>query len=109
MTFAQHRRMHGADYYPQPSRFIGELPPEVIAEIRMGGMLKDAIFTTRTGRAATDNGSGLRLGQRVIHAKFGEGTVLNMEGQGSSARVQVNFEAAGSKWLVLAYAGLQPA
>jgi DNA helicase-2/ATP-dependent DNA helicase PcrA len=51
---------------------------------------------------------GLNLGQRVAHPKFGEGVVLNAEGQGPAARVQVNFEAVGAKWLVLAYANLQP-
>ena len=56
-------------------------------------------------------GHGLvfNLGERVVHARFGEGVVLNLEGQGSHTRVQVNFERAGSKWLVLAYAGLQHA
>ncbi len=44
----------------------------------------------------------------VLHPKFGEGVVLNAEGQGGSARVQVNFEQAGAKWLVVAYANLQP-
>ncbi len=52
---------------------------------------------------------GLALGQRVMHGKFGEGVVLNYEGQGGNARVQVNFRDAGSKWLVVAYANLQPA
>ena len=51
--------------------------------------------------------NGLRLGQRVSHAKFGEGVVLSHEGAGAQARVQVNFERAGAKWLVLAYANLQ--
>ena len=51
--------------------------------------------------------AGFQLGQRVLHARFGEGVVLNCEGQGEHARVQVNFEAAGSKWLVLSYANLQ--
>ena len=51
--------------------------------------------------------TGLKLGQRVQHAKFGDGVVLNYEGQGAQARVQVNFEGAGSKWLVVAYANLQ--
>ena len=49
----------------------------------------------------------LSLGQRVYHQIFGEGTVLNFEGRGSSARVEVNFDAEGSKWLVLQYANLQ--
>jgi len=48
------------------------------------------------------------LGQLVLHPKFGEGTVLNFEGDGPQARVQVNFEAVGSKWLVIAYARLEP-
>jgi DNA helicase-2/ATP-dependent DNA helicase PcrA len=109
LTHAQHRRMHGADYYPQPSRFISELPPDLVEEIRMGGMVQEAAFNWRSPQTDAANGTGLRLGQRVRHARFGEGTVLNMEGQGGSARVQVNFEAAGSKWLVLAYADLQPA
>ncbi|RLW51695.1 MAG: DNA helicase II, partial [gamma proteobacterium symbiont of Stewartia floridana] len=51
---------------------------------------------------------GFNLGQRVCHAKFGEGVVLNAEGQGQSARVQVNFEEVGTKWLVVAYANLSP-
>jgi len=51
--------------------------------------------------------SGFSLGQRVQHPKFGEGVVLNAEGQGNSARVQVNFEQVGSKWLVVAYANLE--
>ena len=52
--------------------------------------------------------TGLRLGQRVRHPKFGEGVVLNYEGSGPQSRVQVNFAEAGSKWLVLAYARLEP-
>ena len=49
----------------------------------------------------------VQAGQRVIHGKFGEGVILNYEGQGSNARVQVSFDAVGSKWLVLQYANLQ--
>ena len=52
--------------------------------------------------------NGLRLGQRVQHAKFGEGVVLDVEGQGAQARVHVNFDAQGAKWLMMAYANLQP-
>ena len=48
----------------------------------------------------------MRLGQRVRHGKFGEGIVLNSEGSGAHARVQVNFEGTGTKWLVVAYANL---
>jgi DNA helicase-2/ATP-dependent DNA helicase PcrA len=106
MTHAQHRRMHGQDYYPQPSRFISEIPAQLIDEVRLGG----SVSRTSYQHPATfrEEGAGLFPGQRVRHEKFGEGTVLNTEGRGDSARVQVNFEASGSKWLVLSYANLQP-
>ena len=57
---------------------------------------------------ASEEAGAPRLGQRVAHPKFGEGVVLTYEGDGAHARVQVNFERAGAKWLVLAYAKLQP-
>jgi len=104
MTYAQHRRMHGDEYYPNPSRFIGEIPGELIDQVRLGGTVTETMFSRI---APAHDGISIKLGQRVIHAKFGEGTVLNMEGQGDNARVQVNFEGSGNKWLVLAYAGLQ--
>ena len=59
----------------------------------------------QSSAAAPVNGIG--IGQRVMHAKFGEGVVTNLEGNGAHARVEVNFEYAGSKWLVMAYANLQ--
>jgi DNA helicase-2/ATP-dependent DNA helicase PcrA len=105
LTYAQHRRLHGAEYYPQPSRFLGELPGGILSEIRMGRDGGQSIISSLD--AVRNNDTGLSLGQRVVHAKFGEGIVLSLEGKGSTARVQVNFEQAGSKWLVLAYADLQ--
>jgi DNA helicase-2/ATP-dependent DNA helicase PcrA len=51
--------------------------------------------------------AALKLGQQVRHRKFGEGVILNYEGQGGSARVQVNFAHAGTKWLVVSYANLE--
>ncbi|MFT7460255.1 MAG: DNA helicase-2/ATP-dependent DNA helicase PcrA [Planctomycetota bacterium] len=105
LTFAQHRRLHGSDYYPSPSRFISEIPSELINEIRLGGAsISQEVFSRNY--EALEEGSDFSLGQRVVHNRFGEGVVLNLEGSGSHARVQVHFEEAGSKWLVLAYAGL---
>jgi len=106
LSHAQHRRMHGAEFYPQPSRFLRELPPGVLAEVRLGGAVPLLAAATRH-----DAGSAhaFRLGQRVLHARFGEGVVLDLEGQGAQTRIRVNFAAAGSKWLVLAYANLQAA
>jgi DNA helicase-2/ATP-dependent DNA helicase PcrA len=61
----------------------------------------------RSGKFMDDSPGSLRLGQRVRHQKFGDGVVLNVEGQGSNARVQVNFERQGTKWLMMGYANLE--
>jgi len=111
LTHAEARRLHGADYYPLASRFIREIPAELIEEVRMRASVSRPVFrraqhTAGAGDTVSNDGE-LRLGQRVEHPKFGEGVVLMYEGQGSHARVQVNFEAAGAKWLVVAYANLQ--
>ena len=108
LTFAQHRRMHGSDYYPQPSRFLTEVPSELINEIRLGGGAINTAMFQAEGEVLQEEGD-FSLGQRVLHKRFGEGVVLNLEGSGSHARVQVHFEEAGAKWLVLAYAQLQSA
>ncbi len=105
LSHARHRRMHGSEYYPQPSRFLGEIPEKLIDEIRLGGTVTRDFFD----KSAVDADAPFGPGQRVLHARFGEGTVMNLEGRGSHARIQVNFEDAGAKWLVLAYANLQPA
>lgn len=125
LIHAESRRLHGTDYYPSPSRFLKELPEEMLAEVRLSGSTVPSrpVVTTpvfrrkRTGldtRVAGGLSSGFGeeppgfiLGQRVSHAKFGEGVVLSYEGQGSQARVQVNFEASGTKWLVVSYAALE--
>ncbi len=111
LTHAEARRLHGSDFYPVASRFIREIPAELIEEVRMRADVSHKVFRRNAQRASggdsgADNGD-FRLGQRVEHPKFGEGVVLMYEGQGSHARVQVNFENAGAKWLVVAYANLQ--
>ena len=122
-TYAEQRRLHGVDSYNAPSRFIQEVPPALLEEIRP--RIRLAQFSGLDGvgiaaaRVASFSGhsrhsplsevlaEGVRLGTRVRHDKFGEGTVLNIEGQGAHARVQVNFERQGSKWLMLQYANLE--
>ena len=106
LTYTQHRRLHGSDYYPQPSRFINEIPAELLCEIRLGGSVTESLFRNEETKSSGKDGQ-LTLGQRVSHAKFGEGVILNLEGNGSHMRIQVNFEKAGSKWLVASYANLQ--
>ncbi len=105
LTYAEVRRLYGEEHYTRPSRFIREVPAEFIEEVRLrGGVSQPAFHGGSKGSAAPE---GMRLGQRVMHPKFGEGVLLACEGQGAQARVQVNFTHVGSKWLVLAYANLE--
>ncbi|MBA1148641.1 DNA helicase II [Ectothiorhodospiraceae bacterium WFHF3C12] len=100
LTYAERRRLHGQDNVTMPSRFLRELPPERLDEVR-GRM------TVSRPSLVADSDSALTLGQRVHHERFGEGVVLQYEGSGAGARVQVNFAGVGTKWLVAAYANLQ--
>ena len=111
VTYAEQRRLHGMDSFSQPSRFISEMPAEYVEEIRPRVQVSRPVrlqrtTTTSSLRTSADAEIGIRLGQRVRHGKFGDGVILNYEGQGAHARVEVNFETAGTKWLVLSYANL---
>jgi DNA helicase-2/ATP-dependent DNA helicase PcrA len=111
MTYAEQRRMYGVDSFAQPSRFIGEVPEELLEEVRPNIRVSRPLRRRDRkdpGSARMDeNDDGVRLGQQVRHKKFGDGVVLNYEGTGAHARVQVNFESAGTKWLVMSYANLE--
>ncbi|MEN8177770.1 MAG: DNA helicase II [Pseudomonadota bacterium] len=107
LSHAESRRLHGSESYPLPSRFIREMPADLMREVRSGPRITQPLYSSPLTLASQEL-TGFSLGQRVRHAKFGEGVVLNAEGQGRSARVQVNFETEGSKWLVVAYANLSP-
>jgi DNA helicase-2/ATP-dependent DNA helicase PcrA len=107
LCHAESRRLHGSETYPFPSRFLREIPAELVEEVRARGIARSA--SAPAAAASGPAAGGFQLGQRVSHPKFGEGVVLNSEGKGGSARIQVNFEAVGAKWLVLAYARLEPA
>jgi DNA helicase-2/ATP-dependent DNA helicase PcrA len=108
VTYAEQRRLHGMDSFSQPSRFISEIPAECVEEIRPRVQVSRPLRhgTASSARKSVESGMGVRLGQRVRHGKFGDGVILNYEGQGAHARVEVNFETAGTKWLVLSYANL---
>ena len=110
LTYAEQRRLHGVDSYGTPSRFIREIPAELLEEIRPRIQVSRPVYVPRRGGAVEEDPApgGIRLGQRVRHGKFGEGVILNLQGQGSHAQVQVNFERQGTKWLMLAYANLEP-
>ncbi|MGD8583569.1 MAG: 3'-5' exonuclease, partial [Gammaproteobacteria bacterium] len=106
LTSTEHRRLYGQDMYPTPSRFVSEIPEHLLNEVRSRPSVSQPLYSPKSHQTETINGIG--VGQRVRHAKFGEGVVINLEGNGAHARVEVNFEHAGTKWLVLAYANLQP-
>ena len=112
-SYAESRRLHGDVTLCRPSRFIKEIPSSLIDEIRLKSTIKRMGSQNSTTSSNQVRGhidipkTELSLGQRVLHGKFGEGVVLNYEGQGSNARVQVNFDSKGSKWLVLSYANLR--
>ncbi|MDF0534703.1 DNA helicase II [Shewanella yunxiaonensis] len=108
ITYAESRRIYGRENYARPSRFIKEIPPQCMTEVRLKAQVSTPVFNTRFSRSQQFDDSGFHHGQRVFHAKFGDGTVTNSEGSGPQARVQVNFDDFGSKWLVVAYAKLQP-
>ena len=111
LTYAESRRLYGSEKYTSPSRFLSEIPDELLQTVRPKP--KTAYSApTRSSDWVDDQSaheSGIKVGMMVTHPKFGEGTVLNIEGQGEYARIQVNFTEVGSKWLVLAYANLSPA
>ncbi|MBV1875797.1 MAG: DNA helicase II [Cycloclasticus sp.] len=107
LTYAESRRLHGQENYPMPSRFIREIPAELMQEVRLGARVTRPVIANTQTSFGDKEADGFRMGQHVMHAKFGDGVVLNIEGSGGQARVQVNFSSAGSKWLMLAYAKLE--
>jgi DNA helicase-2/ATP-dependent DNA helicase PcrA len=118
LTYAEQRRLHGMDTYGAASRFIKEIPGDLLEEVRARVPVARPVMSGRFNGSGTLRGAALRepanghagmgLGARVRHGKFGEGVILNLEGNGAHARVQVNFEQQGTKWLMLQYANLEP-
>ncbi|WP_372739384.1 DNA helicase II [Neptunomonas sp.] len=120
LTYAESRRMHGQETFNRPSRFIQEIPSDVIEEVRLNASISRPMTSNNNYNSSSnslfspnsvqldDDTPKLHIGQQVRHQSFGEGTVLNCEGSGPKARVQVNFENVGMKWLVLGFAKLEP-
>lgn len=114
LTYAEVRRLYGNESYTRPSRFLAEIPDELLVEIRPKTKSSYASASSSKSSSAwvddqSTHESGISVGMAVTHPKFGDGVVLNLEGQGEYARIQVNFSDVGSKWLVLAYANLSQA
>jgi DNA helicase-2/ATP-dependent DNA helicase PcrA len=127
MSFAQTRMLHGQTRYNMKSRFLEEIPealtkwltpkvkPQRVAEPAWGNRYYEPkpnypkAPPLRTRYEIDNAGGGFRIGQQVVHNKFGQGVIVNAEGSGSDARVQVNFGREGIKWLALAVAKLTAA
>jgi DNA helicase-2/ATP-dependent DNA helicase PcrA len=118
LCHAESRRLHGEENFTRPSRFLREIPSELRDDVRMKGQVVRPASWMTGGRSGSESSAArssggeeaglvLNLGQRVRHPTFGEGVVLNSEGRGANARVQINFDAVGGKWLVMAYARLE--
>ena len=130
LSYSQTRMLHGQTRYNLRSRFFEELPEEALKWItpKNQGFGADSgsagAYATRGGRASgvdyskyaaapapvskAASAQGLRVGMKVFHSKFGEGTVLALEGVGEDARAQINFPRHGVKWLALSVAKLTP-
>ncbi len=106
LTHAESRRLYGKDNYPNPSRFLREIPPDFLQEIRMRANVSRSLTQLSPGKPVEQIVSRFRLGQNVRHEKFGDGVVLQVEGEGEQERVQVNFRKVGIKWLMLTFAKL---
>jgi DNA helicase-2/ATP-dependent DNA helicase PcrA len=109
LSYAEIRRMHGSENFCRPSRFLDEMPAAMLEEIRPRIAASRPYQPARPRQGGTFSGQEwpFKLGEPVLHPKFGEGTVVAFEGSGEHTRVQVNFTRAGAKWLVLAYARLE--
>ncbi len=112
LIHTEKRRLFGKETYPAISRFIKEIPAELKEDVRLNAQISHPSFDNQSNSqklsASIGNETGFELGQLVEHPKFGSGVILNCEGDGPQARVQVNFNSVGAKWLVLAYARLSP-
>ncbi|RLZ27571.1 DNA helicase II [Proteus mirabilis] len=107
LTYAENRRLYGKEVSHRPSRFIGELPKECVEEVRLRATVSRPVNHHRLGTPIVSNDTGYSLGQRVKHPKFGEGTIINIEGSGEHCRLQIAFNGEGIKWLVPAFARLE--
>jgi DNA helicase-2/ATP-dependent DNA helicase PcrA len=121
LTYAQSRMLHGQTRFNVASRFFQEIPQQLMRKIKgVSRPAQPSYFGGRgySGRVAVqpkvdmgsiESGLPWRIGQSVVHAKFGPGVIVSSEGRGADARVQINFRDSGLKWLMLEYANLEPA
>jgi DNA helicase-2/ATP-dependent DNA helicase PcrA len=117
LSFAQTRLLHGQTRYNVASRFLDEVPAAVLKWLTPRGraLVDDSAWRAAEPPARPRRGEGrapelpYRIGQNVVHAKFGQGVIVSAKGSGADAQVQINFGPNGMKWLQLGVAKLEPA
>jgi DNA helicase-2/ATP-dependent DNA helicase PcrA len=107
LTYAETRRLYGKEVYHRPSRFIGELPEHCLEEVQLRASVLRPVNHRSMGTPISENDTSYKIGQRIRHPKFGEGTIVNLEGNGEHSRLQIAFPKEGTKWLVAVYARLE--
>ncbi|AHG78183.1 DNA helicase II [Mannheimia varigena] len=116
ISYAESRRLYGKEERHVPSRFIAELPEEHIREVRLRGSINRAASFNQSSSFAKNpqkttasilNNDSWKMGQKVNHTKFGQGTIINVEGSGEATRLQVAFVGNGIKWLIAKMANLE--
>jgi len=119
LSHAENRTLYGRDQFQRPSRFLQEISDDFLDVVRPTARVRKPSYSpslsprTRTHKISAQTptmveGLDLQVGQRVTHHKFGEGVIMNYEGQPPHTRIQVRFDRAGSKWLVATFAKLEP-
>ncbi len=106
ISYAESRRLYGKESYPSPSRFLREIPTECVQDVRIRANITRSIGANKN-QSILPSTNQYKAGEKISHAKFGLGTVLQTEGEGKQEKVQINFYKGGLKWLILAYAKLE--
>ena len=111
LSYASRRFLHGQSFYSLSSRFLDEIPKSFLNYIKNesteNSYQRYEKNTNVSNKMIATSDSIYSIGQVVKHAKFGLGTILNYEGSGDSMRLQINFQKAGTKWLISSYANLE--
>ena len=103
LCYAESRRLYAKEERHFPSRFLNELPKECVREVRIRGTVTRAYNQAMVGQLKQEtllSDSGWRVGQKVKHEKFGQGTIINIEGAENNTRLQIAFQGQGIKWLI---------
>lgn len=103
LCYAESRRLYAKEERHFPSRFLNELPKECVREVRIRGTVTRAYNQAMVGQLKQEtllSDSSWRVGQKVKHEKFGQGTIINIEGAENNTRLQIAFQGQGIKWLI---------